>query len=215
MKRSYIFISVFVVSLLLFFGWRYWSRPPVTEPPPGEVLATDLYLGWIFSGSYAGEAVAASNSAKQNQLVINVHGGGQGLDPLKLVGDSSFGIASSDDVLRAIDKGADLIIIGVATDLSPAVFISLQKSVITKPSDFVGKRVGILPFGSTQWVYRSLLKRNNLKRESITEVTVGPDLKAFLLADTHDVQPAYIYDETVSLDKQVVKYNIINNTRHN
>jgi NitT/TauT family transport system substrate-binding protein len=205
MKRPYILLIAFVVALLLLLGWRYWS----TRTPPGPETSTDLYLGWIFSGAYAGDALATSSFAKDNGLVIHVHGGGQGLDPIKLVNDGSFGIASSDDVLRAIDRGADLVIVGVINDLSPACFIALQQSGITKPADLVGKRVGVLPFGSTQWVYRSLLKHNNIRRESITEVTVGPDLKSFLLANSHDVHPAYVYDETVTLDREGVKYNII------
>lgn len=209
MKRPIIYASIFLLTALIVFAWIYFPSQNIDSKLEPAKPETNLYLGWIYSGSYAGDALASTTFAAQNNLTIRVHEGGQGLDPLKLVGDGSFGIASSDDVLRAADKGMDVVIVGVATDSSPVAFLALESSGISKPEDFKGKRVGMLPFGSTQWIYRSLLVHNKINRDSITEVPIGPDLKTFLVSATHDVHPAYVYDETVDLDKQGIKYRII------
>ncbi len=111
--------------------------------------------------------------------------------------------------MRANDKGADFVIIGVINENSPACFISQSKDSIKSPTDFQGKTVGILPFGSTGIVYKILLKKTGLDASKIKELTVYPDLKVFLIGKSHQVQPAFIYDETVSLDIENIKYNVI------
>lgn len=172
-------------------------------------LKARFYLNWIYTGSFAGEVVGVQDFASQNGIEIQIEPGAQGMDPLKLVGDGDFGIAAADEILGANDKGADFVIIGVVNDDSPTVFLSLKGSGITTPQDFVGRRVGILPFGSTGLVYQALLKKLNIDRRKITEVVVSSDLRPFLTAHTNDVQPAFAYDETVTLDDEQIAYNTI------
>jgi ABC-type nitrate/sulfonate/bicarbonate transport system substrate-binding protein len=51
-----------------------------------------------------------------------------------------------------------------------------------------------------------MLKANGIERTTLKEITIAPDLKAFISANTHDVQPIYDYDESVTLDKEKVDY---------
>ncbi len=71
------------------------------------------------------------------------------------------------------------------------------------------KRLAFYPFGSTGLIYKILLKKAKVNETKIKELTVYPDLKVFLTGNTHQVQPAFIYDETVSLDLLNIKYNVI------
>lgn len=171
--------------------------------------STTLKLNWIYTGSFAPEALSAKEVASRNNLTLKLEPGGQGKDPLKLVGDNEFGAAAADEILRANDKGGQFVIIGVINYNSPACFLSLEKDNIRTPKDFEGKTIGILPFGSTGLVYKLLLKKAGVDALKLKEVTVYPDLKVFLSGKTHQVQPAFIYDETVSLDLQNIRYNVI------
>jgi NitT/TauT family transport system substrate-binding protein len=197
-----------IVAVLLVLGaaflaiWQFSGKP-------GTTPRTTLFLNWIWSGSFAGEAIAMKEIAPTQGITLVIESGGQGMDPLKLVGDGSFGVAASDEILRAIDKGASFVIVGVIHDTSPTAFVSLKSSGIKQPKDFVGKRVGVLPFGSTGLVYQSLLKAAGLDRSKIEEVVVSPDLRPFISGNTHDVQPVFVYDEPVTLDAQGIAYNII------
>lgn len=175
----------------------------------GNKKSTTLKLNWIFTGSFAPEALSAKEYAAKNNLSLKLEPGGQGKDPLKLVTDNEFGAAAADEVLRANDKGGDFVIIGVINYNSPACFISLEKDNIKTPKDIEGKKIGILPFGSTGLIYKILLKKAGVDASKVKEVTVYPDLKVFLSGKTHQVQPAFIYDETVSLDLEGIKYNVI------
>jgi len=172
-------------------------------------LSTTLKLNWIFTGSFAPEAYAKDKFASTHNLDLTIEAGGLGKDPLKLVGDNEFGTAAADEVLRANDKGGDFVIIGLINYNSPACFISQQEKNIQTPKDLEGKTVGILPFGSTGLIYKIMLKKNNVDQSKIKEITVYPDLKIFLSGKSHDVQPAFIYDETVSLDLEGIKYNVL------
>ncbi|HEY4325164.1 MAG TPA: ABC transporter substrate-binding protein [Mucilaginibacter sp.] len=180
-----------------------------TKNATDSKLTTTLKLNWIFTGSFAPEAFSAKNYAAKNNLTLKLEPGGQGKDPLKLVKDNEFGAAAADEILHANDKGADFVIVGLINYDSPACFISQEKDNIKTPKDFEGKTVGILPFGSTGLIYKILLKKARVDESKIKEVSVYPDLKIFLTGHTHQVQPAFIYDETVSLDLLNVKYNII------
>ncbi len=174
-----------------------------------DARSATLHLNWVWSGSFAGEAIAVAEIAPSRGFKLQAKPGGQGLDPLKLVRRGDFGVAAADEILRANDKGADFVIIGVLNDVSPAAFVSLASSGISSPRDFPGKRVGVLPFGSTGLVYQSMMKSAGIDRALVTEVVVSPDLRPFISGATHDVQPVFVFDEPVTLDAQGIKYNLI------
>jgi len=203
MKSKFLILASVVVILA---SCKQSNQQQNTE---SKKLSTTLKLNWIFTGSFAPEAYAKDKFASKYNLDLTIEPGGQGKDPLKLVGDNEFGTAAADEVLRANDKGGDFVIIGLINYNSPACFISQQDKNIKTPKDLEGKTVGILPFGSTGLIYKIMLKKNNVDQSKIKEMTVYPDLKVFLSGKSHDVQPAFIYDETVSLDIENIKYNVL------
>lgn len=153
--------------------------------------------------------MAAGQYAKKYGISIQLEPGGEGSDPLKLVRNNDFGVASADEIIRAIDKGVDVRIIGVAQDQHPAAFAALASSGISKPKDFEGKRVGLLGFGATGLIYAALCKNAGVDRSKVTEVVVSPDIRPFIAGKVNDVQPIFIYDEPVTLDEQHIKYSIV------
>jgi NitT/TauT family transport system substrate-binding protein len=169
-----------------------------------------LQLGWIPSASYSGEIVASRKFDEPENLNLDIKTGGLGLNPITLVqtGQSEFGTAPADEILSAIEKGADFVIIGVINYNSPVGFISLKKNNIKTPKDFLNKRIGVLPFGSTNLVYNTLLNIEGIDKTLIDEITVSQDLKPFING-SHDVQPVFVYDETVTLDDNNIQYNVI------
>lgn len=203
MKNKLAIVLTFVLSIVVC---SQCNREKTTD---NKKLSATLKLNWIYTGSFAGEVLGMKEYSAKNGLDLKIQPGGQGLDPIKLIGENEFGTAAADELLSANDKGTDLVIIGVINYNTPACFISKAEANITKPQDLIGKKVGLLPFGSTGLVYKSLLKKNNIDESKITEITVSPDLKVFLTTNNHDVQPAFIYDETVSLDEQGIKYNVL------
>jgi len=169
-----------------------------------------LRLGWIPSASFSGEVAGMEMFDEDYKLDLSVEAGGPGMNSIQLVqtGEDTFGTLAADEVLAANDKGADFVIIGVINYYSPGGFVSLEEKNITQPSDFEGSIVGMLPFGSTTLLYESLIRKNNVDRSEITEITVSQDLRTFLNGN-YDVHPVFVYDETVTLDRQNIAYNLI------
>lgn len=169
-----------------------------------------LRFDWFTSMTFSGEVWGYEEFAKKNDLELKIEPGSESTDPIKLVigGANDFGCISAEKFLSANEKGADLIAIGVINQLSPTVFVSKKEKNILTPKDWVGKRVGVLPGGATEYVYRSLLRKVSITPSQLTEFTVPFDLGTFI-TDSYDVRPAFVYDEPVSLELQNVPYNII------
>lgn len=208
MKKN-IAIAGLVIALVLigFFVWKSYDKPVnVTE----EKYQASIRFGWISSASFAGEIAGMEKFAKNHNLSLKCEAGGPGLNSIQLVqtGQNTFGTLAADEVLAANDKGADFVIIGVINYYSPGGFVSLVDKNIKTPKDFEGKKVGILPFGSTTLLYESMAKENKVDKKKISEITVSPDLKPFL-SGNYDIHPVFVYDETVTLDLQNIKYNLV------
>jgi len=208
--RRLIFLTAWTLALLVGVGCTNQQTGQGNSQAGQDSLQASLRLGWIPSGSYAGEIVGMKQFATEHGLDLTVEAGGQGLNAVTLVqtGANTFGTIGAAEVIAANDKGASLVIIGVNNYNSPTAFISLPSSNITQPQDFEGREVGVLPFGSTTLAYRALLRENDVDRSKITEITVSPDLRPFLNGN-YAVHPGFAYDETVTLDRQEVDYNLI------
>lgn len=171
---------------------------------------TSLRFDWFTSMTFSGEVWAFKEFAEKNNLNLKLEPGSESTDPIKLVigGANDFGCISVERFLIANEKGADLVAVGVINQLSPTVFVSKKEKNILTPKDWIGKQVGVLPGGATEYVYRSLLKKQGLNSAQFTELTVPFDLGTFV-ADKYDVRPAFVYDEPVFLESQNIPYDII------
>ncbi len=196
----------FLLTLVLTFLLAACSD----SPKSGSPMRASLRLGWIPSGSFSGEIAGMRLFAKLQGLDLQIRPGGSSLNTVTLVasGQNTFGTLAADEVLLANESGADLVIIGVINDISPGGFVALEKRGIRSPKDFPGHTVGVLPFGSTTLLYEAMLAANGIDRAAIREVTISPDLRPFI-EGVYDIHPVFVYDETVTLDRQGVRYTLI------
>ena len=196
--------GVSALVLILGGGWWLFDRSP--NPKTGAIK---LQQEWFPYAGYAGECEAVRLAALEN-VAIELIPGSESVDPIKLVlsGAADFGVAGADLVIGANAKGADLVVIGTINNISPTCFVVKSDSGIKSPSDFVGKKVGVLPGTNTERVYNLLMSRQSIDRGKIKEIPVPFDLQTFLLGQ-YDVRPAFIYDEPVSLDLKSISYEVI------
>jgi ABC-type nitrate/sulfonate/bicarbonate transport system substrate-binding protein len=148
--------------------------------------------------------------SKQNNIELKCLQAGEGIDPIKMVlaGTDQIGITTFDKLLAANEKGADLIAIGFINNASPTVFLTRSDERFFEPKDFEGKTVGIMPGGSTEFVYRGFIKKTGVNFKNVKEIPAGFDLTGFI-NKIYDVKLAFIYVENVALDEQGIKYNMI------
>lgn len=197
-------LAISVLVLILWGGW--WLFDHIPKP---KTRAIKLQQEWFPYAGYAGECEAVRFAALEN-VAIELIPGSESVDPIKLVlsGAADFGVAGADLVIGANAKGAELICIGTINNVSPTCFVVKSDSGIKSPSDFLGKKVGVLPGTNTERVYNLLMSKASVDRSKIKEIPVPFDLQTFVLGQ-YDVRPAFVYDEPVSLDMKSISYNII------
>jgi ABC-type nitrate/sulfonate/bicarbonate transport system substrate-binding protein len=169
-----------------------------------------LRLDWTTNMSFAGDIVAQNLFDSEENIEIESFQAGEGIDPIRLVisGQDQIGITTFDKMLAANEKGADLVAIGFINNVSPTVFLTLENKEFKKPSDFLGKSVGIMPGGSTEFVYRGFVSELELDGSKIEEIPASFDLQGFI-NNQYDIKLAFIYVENIALDSQGIEYNMI------
>lgn len=199
MKRLIVFLPFF---LILFVGCESTKK--------GEIQKVNLRQEWFANASYLGEVVAINETDSLSGLDINLIEGADDVDPIKMVisGRDKFGVCGADRVFTANETGADLVVIGAVNYINPTCFIALEKWNVKTPKDFENKKVGVFTGNNTEMIYRTLVRKAGLDKNKLNEVEAPFDLGSFI-AGTYDIRPAYIFDETVSLDKEAIKYTIV------
>jgi ABC-type nitrate/sulfonate/bicarbonate transport system substrate-binding protein len=168
-------------------------------------------LKWAVYGSFAPHFVALEKGLySKERLTVAIEPGGPGLDPIKLVasGADDIGLASYDQVLLAREKGIPIVAIAEDTTKSGVGFLSLASAGITKPSDFVGRKVGIMPGTDKGTVYEALMAKLGIDRSRIEEIPVAFDLN-LLLNGTVEVFPSFITNQPIVAEQKGFQVSIV------
>jgi ABC-type nitrate/sulfonate/bicarbonate transport system substrate-binding protein len=92
---------------------------------------------------------------------------------------------------------------------SGVVQFSLKEKGITKPQDYIGKKVGLIPGSDTGTVYEALMAKEGIDRKKITEVPIGFDLTP-LFSGAIDVSTVgYVSNQPVVAQTKGYGINII------
>ncbi|MFT3845779.1 MAG: ABC transporter substrate-binding protein [Lacibacter sp.] len=203
MKKTAIFSIL--IALVAFSSCNYFNKKN-----DNSSFKVKLIEEWFPSACFAGDVVAINETAKENNIDLEVKPGADDIDPIKLVlGDvANFGVAGGDRVLTANNKGSDLVVLAAVNYKSPTCFIALKDAHVLTAKDFEGKKVGVMTGNNTEFVYRALLNKAGLDKRKIKEVEAPYDLATFI-TKAFDVRPAFAYDEPVSLDQQNIAYTIV------
>jgi len=151
MKKSLISIAIFLAAC---------GRPEKLE----EV---NYRLKWLANVSTVGDlyAGAMGHFARQG-LAVTVKPGGPERDALKEleIGHAQFGVASADQVLRAVAKGAPVVVLAQLFQVNPLHWIYRpDKTVFKGPADLKGKTIGVTFGGNDEAILRALLARHGVR----------------------------------------------------
>ncbi|MBA4319227.1 MAG: thiamine biosynthesis protein, partial [Flavobacterium sp.] len=156
-----------------------------------------VQLKWLHQAQFAGNYVAKEKGFyKEEGLDVNLVPFSFENPTIDAVrdGKAMFGITSADELIVARAKGAPLKAFAVIYKVNPACTYSLKKSGITKPSDFIGKTVGLKAGGSGIFLYPAMMKKLGIDRGKIKEIVIGYDATE-LLKGLVDVSIGYIINE--------------------
>ncbi len=144
--------------------------------------------------SVAGDLYASEYGLfAEKGLLVDIKPGGPERDAIKEleIGRAQFGVASADQVIRAISKGAPIVVIAQLFQVNPLQWIYRSGEVkITSPKDLKGKTIGITYGGNDETVMRTLLGKYGIGGNEVKLFSVRYDYSPFYEGDV-DLWPVY------------------------
>ena len=162
-----------------------------TDRPLEEV---SYRLKWLFNMSVVGDLYANDSGLfAKNGLKVAVKPGGPEKDAIKELelGHAQFGVASADQVIRAVSKGAPIVVIAQLFQTNPLHWIYRpDKTPLKTPQDLKGKTIGITFGGNDETIMRALLAKYNIQENEVNLFSVRYDYTPFYQGKV-DLWPLY------------------------
>ena len=151
-------------------------------------------LKWLFNTSVVGDLYADARGVfKAAGLDVTVKAGGPERDAIKELelGQAQFGVASADQVVRAMAKGSPVVVIAQLFQVNPLQWIYRQTDPpITRLEDLRGRTIGITFGGNDETIMRTLLAKANLSERDVRLFSVRYDYTPFYQKKV-DIWPVY------------------------
>lgn len=151
-------------------------------------------LKWLFNTSAVGDLYADSEGFfKKNSLNVSVKAGGPERDAIRELelGHADFGVASADQVIRAVSKGSPIVVIAQLFQINPLQWIyRADKPPIKTLADLKGRIIGITYGGNDEIIMRTLLSKASLTEQDIKFYSVRYDYTPFY-QDKTELWPVY------------------------
>lgn len=139
-----------------------------------------------------------------NMDLVMIPGSARGTQAL-LGGSTHFGQIDGTALISAINQGADLVFVGASLNKFPFSLVT-QKN-IRKPTDLIGKKVGMVSFGGAHEVSLVLaLKEWNIPRQSVTLLASGPAANRLIALSSGALDMLAQRAPETKLDMNVNKY---------
>lgn len=165
--------------------------PPAVSSGAEEV---NYRLKWLFNTSVVGDLYAdVGGDFAAAGLDVTVKAGGPERDAIKELelGQAQFGVASADQVIRALAKGAPVVVLAQLFQINPLQWIYRQADPpIARLEDLRGRTIGITFGGNDETIMRTLLAKAGLTEKDVRLFSVRYDYTPFYRKQV-DIWPVY------------------------
>ncbi len=165
-------------------------------------------LKWLINASVAGDIYASTYGFFEEQgLKVNVKPGGPERDAIRELelGYAQFGVASADQVIRALEKGASVIVVAQLFQANPLQWIYRAGDMkLASLQDLKGKRVGVTYGGNDETIMNALLAKGRIGEDELTISSVRYDYTPFLRKKV-EIWPVYRNTQGIFLSSKLAK----------
>jgi NitT/TauT family transport system substrate-binding protein len=174
--------------------------------PKEKLEEVNYRLKWLYNVSTVGDLYAEGHGyfAKKG-LKVNVKPGGPERDALKELelGHAQFGVASADQVLRAVDKGSPIVVLAQLFQINPLQWIYRpHKTMFSAPEDLRGKTIGVTFGGNDETIMRALLAKYGIAENAVNLFSVRYDYTPFYEGKV-DFWPLYLNAQAVIIGQKL------------
>jgi NitT/TauT family transport system substrate-binding protein len=164
-------------------------------------------LKWLRNMSTAGDLLAAQQGYfKDEDLEVTIKPGGPERDPIRELelGSADFGVASADQVIRAIAKGSPVTVVAQLFQVNPLQWIyRRQRFAIKQPQDLRGKSIGVTFGKNDEMILRALLDQAHIPVSQVRLYGVRLDYTPFYKGLV-DLWPVYINTQGVEIGAKLI-----------
>jgi NitT/TauT family transport system substrate-binding protein len=165
-------------------------------------------LKWLFNISVVGDLWAdAQGNFARNGLQVDVKAGGPEKDAIKEleIGHAQFGVASADQIIRAVSKGSPIVVLAQLFQINPLHWIYRpDRTPLRTPQDLKGKTIGITYGGNDETIMRALLAKYGIKEDEVTFFSVRYDYTPFYQGEV-DLWPLYRNAQAPIIGEKLLK----------
>lgn len=173
-----------------------------------DQISLNYRLKWLFNTSVAGDIFAMDQGYFASAgLDVTVKEGSPEKDAIKELelGYADFGVASADQVIRALAKGADVVVLAQLFQVNPMQWIYRDDRVtVDQLSDLKHCRLGVTFGGNDETIMKTLLAKAGLTLTDVKVTGVRFDFTPFLKNQV-DLWPVYRNSQGVILAGQLAK----------
>lgn len=180
--------------------------PKPSAPEPTKIT---VQLSWLHQAQFAGFYAADQQGYFADEgLDVSFIEGGPEVDFIAPVvkGTAQFGVAQPADVILARAQGLPVRSIAVIYRRSPIVFFSLAESGITRPQDFVGKKIRTAV--TVDQTLHAMMNKVGIMPDQYEPVSLPSDIKQFATGDV-PVWGGYINVLVLEVQRAGYEINII------
>jgi len=189
------------IALLLFIYFLFSTTF-------SSVQATELTyrLKWLFNASVAGDIYAEEMGYfEQAGLTVTIKEGGPGKNGIRELelGQADFAVASADQVILALEKGAEVVVLFQIFQVNPMQWIYRDTlPPITDLAQLKGKSIGVTFGGNDESIMNTLFAKGGIKRKDVTLEGARFDFTPFLTGEVQ-IWPVYRNSQGVILQKRL------------
>ncbi len=175
-------------------------------PATTKAESLNYRLKWLFNASVVGDLYADVHGYfKKAGLDITVKPGGPERDAIKELelGQAAFGVASADQVIRAMSKGAPVVVIAQIFQVNPMHWMYRDKEISMKIlSDLKNKIIGVTFGGNDEIILRTLMAKGKITEKDLTLFSARYDYTPFYQKKVQ-LWPVYLNTQAVFLKKKM------------
>ncbi len=165
-------------------------------------------LKWLYNASVAGDIWALDQGIFRSRgIEVEIKEGGPEQDAIKDIElhRALFGVASADQVIRALDKGADVLVLAQIFQVNPLQWIyRADKHRIRSPEDLRGLTIGITYGGNDEAIFTALMHKYGLTKDQLGIYAVHYDFNPFWKGRV-DLWPVYRNTQGIVLSQKMKK----------
>ncbi|NPA94662.1 MAG: ABC transporter substrate-binding protein [Thermodesulfobacteria bacterium] len=202
------------IFVLLLAGCQQGSGPKGEE---GKGLTKVTYrLKWLFNASTAGDLWAKEKGIfQQHGLDVDLKEGGAEQDAIEEIelGRAQFGVASADQVLRAVSKGADVLVLAQIFQVNPLQWIYMKSRLNIEPGSKASLKsvlekatVGITYGGNDEAIFMALAKSLGLDPSRLHTYAITYDYSPFWQGKVQ-LWPCYRNTQGIALAEKMREMN--------